>query len=63
VDDKFDEVSDIGKKMARTNELNEIPYTELILFIDVTDNYCKIPFNIVKGYKIKNYPDGNAVSS
>jgi hypothetical protein len=34
VDDKFDEVSDIGKKMARNIELNETAYTERILSID-----------------------------
>jgi hypothetical protein len=33
-DDKYDEVSDIGKKMVRTIELNEIAFTELILSSD-----------------------------
>jgi hypothetical protein len=35
VDDVFDEVSDLGKKMSRSIKLNEIAYTELILSIDV----------------------------
>jgi hypothetical protein len=47
-DDKFYEFSDIGKKMARTIELNEIAYTELILSIDVEANFGKIAFNIFK---------------
>jgi hypothetical protein len=34
-DDKFDEVSDIRKKLAKTIKLNEIVYTELILSIVV----------------------------
>jgi hypothetical protein len=48
-DDQFDEVSDTGKKMAKSFELNEIAYTELILSIDVKASYRKIAFNIVKG--------------
>jgi hypothetical protein len=47
-DDKFDQVSDIGKKMAKTFELNEIAYTELILSIDDMASYGKIALNIVK---------------
>jgi hypothetical protein len=53
-DDKFDEVSDIGKKMARIFGLNEITYTELILSVDIKASYGKISFNIVKGCKNKN---------
>jgi hypothetical protein len=41
-------------------EWNEIAYTELILSIDVKAINGKIAFNIVKGYKTKDYPDGNA---
>jgi hypothetical protein len=52
-DEELDEVSDIGKKMPRTIELNEIAYTELILFIDVRTSNGMIAFNIVKGYKSK----------
>jgi hypothetical protein len=41
-DDKFDEVSDIGKKMVRIIKLNEIVYTELILSINVNcAKYCQ----------------------
>jgi hypothetical protein len=32
-DDEFDDVYNIGKKMARAIELNEIAYTQLILSI------------------------------
>jgi hypothetical protein len=62
-DDKFDQVSDIGKKMARTIKLNEIDYAELILSIDVKASYGKIAFKIVKRCKSKDYPDGNALIS
>jgi hypothetical protein len=62
-DDKFDEFSDVAKKTARTIELNEIAYIEYILSIDVKVSYGKIAFNIVKGCKSKDYPDGNALTS
>jgi hypothetical protein len=51
--DNFDEVLDIGKKLASTIELNEIVLTELILFTDVKAIYGKNKFNIVKGCKSK----------
>jgi hypothetical protein len=57
VDYKFDEVPDIDKKMARTIDLNEISYTELILSIDVKASNGKIAFNIVKGCKSKGFLD------
>jgi hypothetical protein len=60
---EFNEVSDTRKKMARTIKLNEIAYTEHILSIDVKASYGKIVFNIVKRCKIKDYPDGNAVTA
>jgi hypothetical protein len=59
-DDKFLEVSDVVKSMARTIKLDEIAYTELILTIDGKASYDKIAFIIVKGFKSKYYPDGNA---
>jgi hypothetical protein len=62
IDDKFDEVSDIGKKMTRALKLNEIAHTEPILSITVKDTYAKIEFNIVKGCKSKDYPDRNAIT-
>jgi hypothetical protein len=62
-DDEFDEVSDIGKKIMRTIKFIEIIYTELILSIDSKASYGKIVFNILKVYKIKDYPDGNEVTA
>jgi gag-polypeptide of LTR copia-type len=62
-DEEYDEVSDLGKKMSRSIELNEIAYTELILSIEVKTSSGKIAFNIVKGCKSKDYPDGNAASA
>ena len=43
-----------------TIELNEIAYTELILLIDVKTSSGKVAFNLIKGCKSKDYPDGNA---
>jgi hypothetical protein len=48
VDEEYDEVLEIEKKMLRATELNEIAYTVLILSIDVKTNNGKIAFNIVK---------------
>jgi hypothetical protein len=59
-DESFDKLSDIGKKKSRIIELNEIAFTELILSIDVKTSNGKIAFNLVKGCKSKDYPDGNA---
>ena len=63
VDESFDEVSDEGKKVSKIIELNEVAYTELILSIDVKTSNGKIAFNLVKGIKFKDYPDGNAATS
>ena len=38
-------------------------YTELILSIDVKSSNGKIAFNLIKGCKSKDYPDGNAASA
>jgi hypothetical protein len=49
--------------MVRAIKLNEIAYAELILSIDVRASYDKNVFNIVKGWKSKNYPDEDAVTA
>jgi hypothetical protein len=59
VDGEIDEKSDIGKKKSIIIELNEIAYTELILLIAVKASSGKIAFNIIRGCKTKDYPDGN----
>ena len=58
-DKDFDDVSDEGKKNLKIIELHEIPYTELILSIDVKTSNRKKSFNLVKGCKSKDYLDGN----
>jgi hypothetical protein len=63
VDDVFDEISEEVKKMMKVIELNEIAYTEFIFSIDVKASNGNIAFNIVKGCKTKDYPDGNAASA
>jgi hypothetical protein len=59
-DEEIDEESESGKKKSAIIELNEIAYTELILSIDIKTRSGKVAFNLIKGYKSKNYPDGNA---
>jgi hypothetical protein len=59
VDEDIDENSDIGKKKSIIIELNEIAYTELILSIDVKASSGQVAFNIIRGCKTKDYPDGN----
>jgi hypothetical protein len=59
VDEEIDETSDIGKKKSIIIELEEVAYTELILLIDVKASSGKVAFNIIRGYKTKDFPDGN----
>jgi hypothetical protein len=59
VDEEIDEASDIGKKKSIIIESNEIAYTELILSIDVNTCSGKVAFNIIRGFKTKDYPDDN----
>jgi hypothetical protein len=60
VDGKFDEGTESGKKKSITIEMNEIAYTKLILSVDVKTTSGKVDFNLIKGCKSKDYPDGNA---
>jgi hypothetical protein len=59
VDEEIDETSDIGKKKYIIIKLNEIAYTELILWIDIKASSGKVAFNIIRGRKTKYYPNGN----
>jgi hypothetical protein len=59
VDGEIDETSDIGKKKYIIIKINEITYTEPILLIDVKVCSDKVAFNIIRGCKTKDYPDGN----
>jgi hypothetical protein len=59
VDEEIDETSYIGKKKPIIIELNEISYIELILLIDVKASSGKVVFDIIRGCRTKDYPDGN----
>jgi hypothetical protein len=63
VDEEIDETSYIGKKKSIIIKLNEMAYTELILSIDVKASSDKVAFNIIRGCKTKDYPDGNSAIS
>ena len=62
-DEEIDEGPEAGKKMSVIIQMNEIAYTKLILSIDVKTSSGKVAFNIVKGCKSKDYPDGNAFNA
>jgi hypothetical protein len=62
-DEEFDEDSVTGKKMKNAIEVNELAYTELLLSIDVKTSFGKVAFNIVRGCKSEDYPDGNATTA
>jgi hypothetical protein len=49
--------------MLKITKLNEIAFTELTLSIDVKTSNGRIAFNLVKGWKSKDYPDGNAATA
>jgi hypothetical protein len=59
VDEEIDKTSDIVKKKSIIIELIEVAYTELILLIGIKASSGKVAFNIIKGCKTKDYPDGN----
>jgi hypothetical protein len=59
VDEKTDEMTDVGEKITMTIESNEIAYIKFIFPIDVETGSIKVAFNITKGFKTKDYPDGN----
>jgi hypothetical protein len=52
-DEEFDEVSDLGKRMSRSIELNEIAYTELILSIDVKTSNGKMHSILLRDIRIR----------
>jgi hypothetical protein len=62
-DEEIDENSVTCKKMKNAIKVNKIPYTELLLSIDVKTGFGKVAFNIVRGCKSKEYPDGNATAA
>jgi hypothetical protein len=47
------------KEEVYVHSINEIAYTELILLIEVKTSRGKIVLEIVRGFKTKDYPDGN----
>ena len=59
-DEEIDVESESGKKKSVIIELNEIAYSELIFSIDIKTSSGKVAFNLIKGCKSKDYPDGNA---
>jgi hypothetical protein len=46
--------------MLKNAEINAVAFTELILSIDTKSREGKVAFNLVRGCKSKEYPDGNA---
>ena len=53
--------ADVNKaEKLKARELNEQAYADLILSIDAEKAAGKVVFNIVKGTKSEDYPDGHA---
>jgi hypothetical protein len=59
LDEEIDETSDIRKKNSMIIKLHKIAYAELILLIGFKASSSKFALNIIRGYKNKDYPDGN----
>jgi hypothetical protein len=59
-DEDYDMESEEGKKLTIAADMNKLAYTELILSIDDKTSSGKVAFNLVKGFKNKDYADGNA---
>jgi hypothetical protein len=51
------------KYKLKISDLNELTYTELILFIDVRTSSSNVAFNMAKGCKNKDYTEGDAAMS
>jgi thermostable 8-oxoguanine DNA glycosylase len=49
-----------GRRVIKNADLNKLPFTELILSIDVSNSSGKIAIGIFKSCKTKDYEDGNA---
>jgi hypothetical protein len=59
-DEDYEMESEEGKKLMIAADMNELAYTELILSIDDKTSNGKVAFNLVKGFKNRDYADGNA---
>jgi hypothetical protein len=59
-DEDYDMKSEEGKKLTVATYMNELAYTELILSIDDKTSNAKVAFNLVKGWKNKDYAGRNA---
>jgi hypothetical protein len=44
----------------KISDLNELAYTELILSIDLRTSSGEMAFKMMKGWKNKDYTEGNA---
>jgi hypothetical protein len=58
-DEDYDMELEEGKKITISADMNELSYTVLILSIDDKTSSGKVAFDLVKGYKNKDYADGN----
>jgi hypothetical protein len=59
-DEDYEVDTEEGKKLRIAADMNELSYTELISPIDDKTSNGKVAFNLVKGFKNKDYADGNA---
>jgi hypothetical protein len=58
-DENYEMDSEQGKKLTTATDMNELAYTELPLSIYDKTSKGKVAFNLVKGYKNKDYADGS----
>jgi hypothetical protein len=49
IDEDYDMELEAGKKIRIVVDMNELPYTDLILLIDYKTSSGKFAFNLVKG--------------
>jgi hypothetical protein len=58
--EEINEKTEEEKVLINNANLNEMAYTELILSIYVRRSSGKVMFRIIKGFKSRNYTDGNS---
>jgi hypothetical protein len=62
-DKEINEKNEKGKVLMKNVDLHEMAYMEMILLTDVRCSSGKVVFSIIKGWKSRDYTDGNSASA
>jgi hypothetical protein len=62
-DKEINENNEKVKVLMKNADLHEMAYTEMTLLTDVRCSSGKVVFSIIKGWKSRDYTDGNSASA